>query len=338
MKRLNRCIEGPCQYSRRHSARHIRKLSPAGQTTLGYYADKHASDKNQCTRDDSCRSIQRALDTRLLKHAGEMVILDSGDFQPFIISNALVPPTVTSVTVETAPGVYAGITATSDNAITIQSGAADTVVLRGLTLKWMGTTNSAGHQGIDFQAGRTLHVESCVVNGFPFAGILVGRDIANDTAELFVNDTVLRGNLDGIFLSSTGGNSQIKASLDNCRLERNARLDNGPRGAGLVVADNARATVRHTVATNNDDAVASFTFNAGNASEINLENCVVANNFVGLSVGSIGSSLIRVSNSAITDNQFGVSVGPNGSILSRGNNTLEGNGSSNSFPGAYSAK
>jgi hypothetical protein len=202
----------------------------------------------------------------------------------------------------------------------------------------MGSTNLAGHHGIDFQAGTTLHVEGCVVSGFPFAGILVDRATANDTAELFVSDTVVRGNFDGIFLNSTGSNSRIEASLDNCRLERNARFDNGPRGTGLAVADNARATVRHTLATNNDDAVTSITFNAGNASEVNLENCVVANNFVGLSVGSTGSSLIRVSNSAITDNQIGVSVGPNGSILSRGNNTLEGNASGNTFPGVYSAK
>ena len=34
----------------------------------------------------------------------------------------------------------------------------------------------------------------------------------------------------------------------------------------------------------------------------------------------------------------GVFQGVNGSILSRGNNTLEGNGGVNAFPGSYEAK
>ena len=94
-------------------------------------AEKKASDKNSCTHDDPCRSIRRALDATLLKPGGEVVILDSGDYDPFTISNSANPPTVTSATVEAAPGVYAGITAPAlGKAITIQASASDTIVLR----------------------------------------------------------------------------------------------------------------------------------------------------------------------------------------------------------------
>jgi len=295
-----------------------------------YVSAARGSDHGRCSINSPCLSIQHALDPTVVQQGGTVVILDSGDYTPFSISGsqATTSPTVTSLTVEAAPGALAVIPATSGTAITIQSGSDDTVVLRGLTLE-----GRSAPLGIDFQTGRTLHVENCVINGFSSAGLLVNRNVQGDTAEVLVKDSTVRnGSLYGIFLTNAGSASVVKASVDNCRLERNGLPATGPRGDGLVAGDNAVVTVRNTVASNNGFGFTSFTFNSGNSAEMSLENCVAANNVVGIAVGSVGGSLIRLSNSTVTDNQFGLSIGPNGTILSRGNNTVEGNGSGNGVP------
>src|SRR5205085_4552356 len=90
-------------------------------------------------------------------------------------------------------GVYAGVTVTSGDGITVTIGTSDTVVLRGLTINGAGGTN-----GINFTAGGNLHVESCVVSGFSSnAGIFVPSG-AGAGAQLFVKDTVCRRNYLGI--------------------------------------------------------------------------------------------------------------------------------------------
>src|SRR5262245_53034899 len=291
-----------------------------------YVSATKGSDHARCTASSPCLSIQHALDPQVVLPGGEIVVLDSGDYEPFTISNSAATPAVTSVTVEAAPGVLAGITADSGNAITIQAGVDDTVILRGLILY-----AKSSSIGINFLAGRTLHVESCIANGF-LAGLLVSRNLPGDTAEVFVKDSIFRNGQDGIDLFNPGSGSAVKASIDTCRLERNGLVVNGPRGGAGIAGGNARVTIRNSLAANNGFGFTSEALFAGNSAEMSLENCVAANNFVAVAVGSVGPSLIRLSNSTVTDNEFGLSIGPNGTLLSRGNNTVEGNGSGNAVP------
>ena len=294
-------------------------------------ADKHASDKNQCTHDDPCRSIQRALDAKLLNRDGTVVILESGDYDPFIISGVVNPPTQTSATVEAAPGVHAGITATggaNTAAITIQAGATDTVVLRGLTLS---VTGNRADFGIDFQTGTFFFVESCVVNGFDLAGLRVARNIANDLAEVSIKDSVFRnmsfrtqgaGTGRGVLFSNTGSNSKIRVSVDNSRFEQNQ--------TGILVEDNTFLSMRNSFVAGNTFGLGAKPSRALTA-ELNVENCLVTNNYEG--VFSF-SATVRVSNSTITNNYFGLD--DHGTVFTRGNNTVEGNANLNCFCGGAS--
>jgi hypothetical protein len=190
-----------------------------------YVAADRGSDFNPCTSIAPCRTIQHALDANVVQQGGHVVILESGDYSPFIISNLAAPPTVTSVTVEAPSGVVAGITSTGGDgasAALVLVGRNDKVVLRGLSLH-----GRAADNGITFASGRSLFVENCVVDGFTKSGLNVFRRNANDTAELFVTDSVFRnigsdGNGGtGIELLSIGRNSLIQASLDHCRFENN---------------------------------------------------------------------------------------------------------------------
>lgn len=75
--------------------------------------------------------------------------------------------------------------------------------------------------------------------------------------------------------------------------------------------------------------------------EVNLENCLIANGQTGVesnSGGRTASVLIRISHSTITNKVLGVNA-TLGAVLSRGNNTIEGNGTEVAGSlGTYSAR
>jgi hypothetical protein len=119
-----------------------------------------------------------------------------------------------------AEGVHAEVVAAAaaggNTAISINAGATDLVVLRGLAIKGTG-----GTVGIRFISGKTLRVENCTISrfvssadGFPGRGIQV--DAPN--AVLTINDTVLRDNSIGIYFS---GGIAARATIDHCRIEGN---------------------------------------------------------------------------------------------------------------------
>jgi hypothetical protein len=229
------------------------------------------------------------------------VVLDSADYDPFTITQ--------SVSVISPPGVFAGInvipSSGNGNGVTINATQYDMIVLRGLNIH---TTD--GSQGIMYNSGAVLHVESCVVEGFGGDGISFLAP-----GSLFVKDTISRNNSTGIRVLTNPG--AITATIDQVRLERNTD--------GLVVAGGAKATIRNSVMAENEVGVRVLPYPLA-AAEANIENCMIANNQVGVSAENSDDfiGLARVSNSTVTNNgtglwQFG------GILLSRGNNTVEGN-------------
>jgi len=98
------------------------------------------------------------------------------------------------------------------------------------------------------------------------------------------------------------------------------------------------ATVRDSVASGNAGPGFGADQNppAPGGGELNIENCLAANNLIG--IVSYPFSLVRVSNTTVTDNATGLFIEDPGSLLSRGNNTVEGNATNGSFTSIYSAK
>lgn len=270
------------------------------------------SDGNPCSRTAPCRTFAQAI---LGTNAGgEVVALDSAGYGPFSITKPII--------VEAPEGVYAGITVTSGNGITITAGGSDVVVVRGLTVNLVGGT---GTIGIKFNQGGALHVEHCAISGLADAGI----DFMGP-GSLSVKDTLIRntGAAIGVVGSLSGSTS---ATIDSVRLEGNAH--------GLVVAFEVKASIRNSVASGNSGD--GLTANGGGGpAELNVENCLVANNGVGVEAdGTPGAmGIVRLSNSIVTDNGFGLRTG-GGTILSRRDNTVEGNGTDTMGTiGSYTAK
>jgi hypothetical protein len=261
------------------------------------------NDANTCVPTSPCRNFLRAITA--VDPGGEVIVLDSGGYGPFTVAKP--------VTVQAPTGVYAGCTAPTGAAVTINTLSGDTVILRGLFLNGLGT----GSTGIDFSAGGVLHVENVVINGFASSGILVSH-----SSSLFINDTTIRN----------GGNAGIAASsavvsLSRSRLEKNT-------GPGLYITAGANIVATESVAAGNSSG---FAADSATTTSLTLENCVASGNGTGVTANAAGAN-VRVSNSTITNNTTGVSATAGAALLSRSNNLVEGNVTDGTFSGTFAAK
>jgi len=136
-----------------------------------------------------------------LNPGGEAIVLDSGGYGPVTITQSL--------TIEAPPGVLAFIHPPAGDAITINAGAGDVVVLRGLVLN-----GGTGSVGIIVNTAGKVYIENCVISGFggvTGSGIFVGAA----GSKTFVKDTISRQNGDGAVFANG------RASIDHCRFEGN---------------------------------------------------------------------------------------------------------------------
>jgi hypothetical protein len=276
-----------------------------------YAAAKSGNDLSTCNSIlTPCQSFAGAVTQ--VNAGGEVIVLESGGYGVVTISKA--------VSISAPTGIVAFIHPPSGNAVTISAGASDTVVLRGLTINGAGVAAN----GINVATVGALYVESCVITGFAGSDNAHGNGISFGSAgNLFVKDTIVRGN-GWVGLWAVPASGTAKASIDHCRLEGNTY--------GLVSDSNAATTIRDSVSSGN--VTAGYLGEVGG--ELNIENCVAANNGTGIaSIG--GGSTVRVSNTTVTDNATGLNVA-SAVLLSRVNNTVQGNGTHGSFTGTFPAE
>jgi hypothetical protein len=275
--------------------------SLAGTATRTWVSG-HGNDLNPCTFAQPCRNFNAAI--AQTASGGEVVAMDSACYQPF--------STGQPVTVEAAPGVYAGITVSSGDGIDVYAGAQDAVTIRGLTIKNQGSTGN----GILFYSGGALEVENCTVDGFP-----QGLSCQGTGAQLVVTDSVFTDNAWGIMI--WGSSSPISAVIDGVLLETS-----GPSNGGLFVGSASNAVIKNSTITGYLAGVQAQAPGSSPAN-VDVENCVTFGNGYGIAaVGAgLGSATIRVSNSTVTDNYVGLlnTLTCPGAILSRTNNTVAGN-------------
>jgi hypothetical protein len=295
------------------------------QIQQAFVSAQTGDDANPCTVSQPCRTFGQALSQ--VAFGGEVTAIDSGDYTPFTIKQA--------VTVQAAPGVYAGIVTQTPGTAAVQiiADKPDVVVLRGLTLNGMSTGQNGAGTGINFVSGGVLRVENCVISGFQGEGISFAF-----AGELFVRDTALKGKSvatnpsAGIFPSFVGIRIRADSGLAKASIER-TRVEGFNNG--IRAEENTLVTIRDTVAVSNGTGFTSIPAVKNTNTEMNLENCVVANNSEGIVSGGLeGVSIVRVSNSTITNNNIAL----NGAIISRGNNTVEGNTVGQSFSGTFLPK
>jgi len=267
------------------------------------YVSTNGRDQGACQ--NPCLTFQYALSQTSV--GGEVIAVESGNFGPVTITN--------SVTIEAAPGVYAGITPVGSAAgVTVNGVSGANVVLRGLTIY-----GGSGGDGIDFNGGAALSVENCAING---VGGVSNGIAQTSSGKLSVKDTVISGSGDGVSLKATGAH----ASLSHVWLE------NG--GNGLILTVGAVASISNSVISGNALPGIIVAFGA----DLNVESCLVANNGniispdIGAGILAEDGGTVLVSNSTVTNNAtYGFYEQTSGTFDTRGNNTVAGNGTAPTF-------
>lgn len=277
-------------------------LTPSAQAVLAnrVFMSTNGNNAHNCANPlTPCLTFAGAL--AQVAVGGEVIAETTGGYGPLNITQ--------SVSINAAPGVVAY----TGSQVNVNAPGA-TVVLRGLTIDGTGTTTGSG---INVIAVAALHVESCVIRGF--AGVLNpdGNGIYFTSAgQLFLKDTILRGNNIGVELYA--GNGILNAVVEHCRAENN--FDHG-----FEMAGNGHTTIRDTVSSGNGGE--GFMIYAPTSTlDVTLENCTASNNaFDGVAI--VYGGTVRVSNCTITDNAgYGFdNFSGAGIFLSRQNNTVEGN-------------
>lgn len=315
-------------------------VDDAGATAQRTFVSPAGSDANPCALTAPCRSFGAAL--AQTNAGGEIIVLDSAGYGAVTINKA--------VSIVVPPGAYAGVSvfAASDG-IVVNAGVGDEVILRGLTINAQG-----GNNGIVFNSGAALYVESCTIRGFSLPGTANIRFAPAGAAKLFVKDSFLRGGQAGIALAN--GLIGASATIDNTRIEANA--------SGVAAATFAGSiTLRNSIVTENAGHAVDVQTAAGQALDVALDNMLLGNNggnglnvvggginvavsnsevvrnAVGVFVqGGASVATARLTNSVVSRNTTGVQTGANGTIATPLSNTIEGNGTDGTVSTHYTEK
>lgn len=116
---------------------------------------------------------------------GAITVLDAGDFGPVTITQSVTINGNSLAAINAAAGT---------DAVVVNAGPTDTVILRGLTLAGAGI----GRNGTQYLTGGKLLIDNCNVYGFAQNGIDV---VLSSQGNLLVKNTSLNGGAAGIHLT-----------------------------------------------------------------------------------------------------------------------------------------
>jgi hypothetical protein len=266
-------------------------------------------DVNPCSRTAPCKTFAGAISKTAA--GGEINVLDPGGFGAVTITKSI---TISS------EGFEAGVLVSGTNAIIVNAGISDVVVLRGLDIEGLGT----GLAGIKVLAAGAVHVENCTINHFTQLGIdFVPTSATITTSQLLVTNTIIRNNSgasSGGIRVKPGANVSALGSIENTQLKNNF--------FGIRVEDNSSVTAKNTTAANNATAGFIAVSNV-NGVTLNLESCVASGNVNGIKADN-PNAFVRISRCIISGNTNGLvtTTGP-GHIVSFGNNSNADSGTPN---------
>ena len=280
-----------------------------------------ASDSNPCTRAQPCATFSGAYGKT--SAGGEIDVLDGGDFGPLTIQHAL--------TIANDGAGTAAITPASTDAVHINAGPADAVVLRGLNLN--GVTTFA--PGISFVNGGSLLVDHCKIQGFQAGSAIYFA--ANNAAKLWVRDTVLSndgnsGNASVWIVPQSGGVATVH--LEGVQIlnavGNGIRVDGTTSGAGPIDVELHDVTV--DAASGGSGIVAVAPTTGGPTVKIVADDVTSSHN-AGYGFRAVGGrASVYLSRSVIENNGVGIGESTGGVVYSYGDNRFANNTSDGVAP------
>jgi Right handed beta helix region len=288
--------------------------APAHAQRARDFVASYGNDSNPCSFTQPCRTFQHAHDVVLA--GGEVTAIDSAGFGPISITKA--------ITISSPAGIEAGIVPNAGaDAIDINVGPSDAIVLRGLTLDGAGT----GHNGIVFSAGGSLTVTDCTLQNFAFDGsnLTTGNGIlmqptGGTLAFTITNTTASNNGATGIlFLTSGGGSPSANGVIDHVVADAN-HFDGISVDARFTSVGTIVVTVSDSIASNNGSQ-GIFAGNGSSTLKVSIDNVTVGGNSFGIVASPPANVLLG--RSVITGNGTGVSNStiPN-TLYTYGNNQI----------------
>ncbi|HLM51371.1 MAG TPA: right-handed parallel beta-helix repeat-containing protein, partial [Solirubrobacteraceae bacterium] len=223
-----------------------------------------------------------------------------------------------AITVVAARGVHAAITATAanTNAITVNAGADDRVVLRNLYLNGEGI----GLNGIDWNSARALLVDDLVITDFQTG---LGRVQLDDVeVRMLMRDSLLRSNQTALFLTADQGT--IESRIEHSTAELGT--------VGFMSSQGTQTTIVDSSASGN----VGSGFLQASTGELVLIRCSATGNGTGVEAFGPQGAVV-VSDSVISFNDLALKPAPGATLLTRSNNTVTRNGAPGAFTGTVPA-
>ena len=261
------------------------------------FVSTNGSDLNSCLPTSPCRNFAAAV--AATSDGGEVIVLTSGGYGPFSISSK-------SISIISPPGVYAGVTASTGNAIDITLSANENVSLQGLTLNALGGANGVFVSGAPTYA--SVSVSRLSVTGFTQTGLM-----ASAYAKYDISDSQFRRNgTYGVGIEITIADVWESVLATRCLFIQN--------GTGFAVTGPVRATVIDSIASHN--SFPGFQSVGNGSYVVRLERCTSSKNGMGVYVEQ---GVLIVSRSTIDNNNTGARSFTGGSLLI-GDTWVTGNG------------
>lgn len=284
--------------------------APAEAQATRTWVSGVGDDANPCSRTAPCKTFAGAISKTAA--GGEINCLDPGGFGGVTITKSIAI---------ICDNTEAGVLVSGTNAIIINAGVNDIVTLKGLDIEGLGT----GLNGINFLAGRALHVHKVQIRGFrgTNGNGLIFQPSGNSelyVADSYIHDNGSTGNTSGILVRPTGAGT-ANATINRVQLENN---NNGIRfeagGTGVV-----NGVVRDTLSAGNSANGIMANTGVTPAVAVMLDNVVSASN-AGVGVNATGSgALVRIGRSTVTNNVTGVSSVSSGVMRTYQTNQINGN-------------
>ena len=267
------------------------------------FVASYGSDANAaslCLLANPCRTFSAAMTA--IDPGGEIVAMDTAGYAAVTINK--------SVTLTANPGFYAGIAASTGNAVTIAT-ASINVTLRGLNINGIGAQN-----GVVMTNGSRLSIENCVISNFPSGdGVIV-----NAAAEVRVVDSMIRDNSRGVVLK--GGASGV---VHGSKVLGNAVA--GVMVSGQAAGQTVGMVSESVLSANGINAYAFETLNTSLSRLAVMRSTLSYGNVGAKSEFAGGPTVVVVSESLLASNSTAFFVGNPGSTLETlGNNTVRMNG------------
>jgi hypothetical protein len=266
--------------------------APAQAQATRTWVSGVGDDANPCSRTAPCKTWAGAISKTAA--GGEIDALDPGGFGAVTITK--------SITLDGGGGQVASTLVTGVNGIVVQAGATDVVVIRNVRFQGVfgngGAPGNSGQSAIVFNAGKTLIVDNCDINGFA---------------------------VNGVSVNASGG----YAAINNTRIENvgNAGVGVGGPNAQVEVFETRIISSKFGVAVGNTNKLSFNRSLSSKASTNGLEvdtggTLIVNNSAVSFSVNGVGPSNWQ----SFSNNQFygNVSNGVGPSPIAPTNTTPSG--------------